>query len=91
MAQVILKYVFATMLAFLTTQAVVPSVRIAPIEVVCGAASEQQIPEEVGRLRSYVKPQQSTQNAPTYESLTGPEPDFAALFQRPPPNSSLLS
>jgi hypothetical protein len=59
MAQAILKYVFATMLAFLSTQAVVPSVRIAPIEVACGAVSAQQIPGEVGSLRSRAEPLQS--------------------------------
>ena len=82
-----MKYAFAALLALLSTQAVVPSVRVAAaIEMVCGAnlghRAEEQTPREARRIRVDV---QIRQNATAYVSRTGPEPDTAALFQRPPP------
>jgi hypothetical protein len=84
-----MKYAFAALLALLSTQAVVPSLRVAAaIEVVCCKEIEQQTPREAQRIGTEA---QVPQNAPAYASRTKPEPDTAALFQRPPPLSFLFS
>jgi hypothetical protein len=89
MARAVVKHVFAALLALLSTQAAVPSVRLAAaIEIVCCAEAEQQTPRKVWRPRSDV---QAREPAPAYVSLAQPEPDIAVLFQRPPPTPSLFS
>lgn len=89
MARAVAKYAFAALLALLSTQAVVPSVRVVTaIEIDCSTEAEQQTPREARRIRSDI---QAGQPAPTYVSRAKPEPDAAVLFQRPPPTSSLLS
>ena len=91
MARAAMKYVFAAMLAFLSTQAVVPCPRIlAAIEIVCrtGAEAEQRTPREPGRIPAV---RHRPPAAPAYASRTRPEPDAAALFQRPPPVTSLVA
>ena len=89
MARAVAKYAFAALLALLSTQAVVQSVRIVTaIEIVCSTEAEQQTPREARRIRADI---QAGQPAPTYVSRTRPEPDAAVLFQRPPPTSSLSS
>jgi hypothetical protein len=89
MARAVAKYVFAAMLALLSTQAAVPSVRVvAGIEIVWSSEAEQQTPREARRIRVDIR---AAQTAPAYVSRTGPEPDAAILFQRPPPTASLFS
>jgi hypothetical protein len=89
MARAAAKYVFAALLALLSTQAGVPSLRVVTaIEIVCSTEAEQQAPREARRIRAEV---QVRQPAATYVSRTRPEPDAALLFQRPPPASSLCS
>jgi len=88
-----MKCAFAALLALFSAQAVVPSVgAAAAIEIVCGARlehrTEHRIPLEEPRIRAGV---QIPQGAPAYVSRIRPEPDSAALFQRPPPLSSLFS
>jgi hypothetical protein len=83
------KYLFAALLALLSTQAGVPSVRaVTAIEIVCRTEAEQQVPR--GARRAQATPIQFRQPA-TYASRIRPEPDSAILFQRPPPISSLFS
>ena len=83
------KYLFAALLALLSTQAGVPSVRaVTAIEIVCRTQAEQRIPREVRRTQTHTE---FSQPANTYLSRTRPEPDAAILFQRPPPISSLFS
>jgi hypothetical protein len=89
MARAVGKYAFAALLALLSTQAVVPSVRVVPAtEIVGRSKAEQQIPREARRIRADI---QVRQLAPAYVSRTRPEPDAAFLFQRPPPATSLFS
>ncbi len=88
-----MKYAFAALLALLSTQAVVPFVRVAAaIEIVCSKETrrtdERQAPREGQRIRADVR---IRQNATAYMSRTRPEPDTAALFQRPPPLFSFFS
>jgi hypothetical protein len=88
-----MKYAFAALLALLSAQAVVPSVRVvAAIEMVCGInledRTEKHTPRDARRIRADA---QVLQSAPMYVSWTGPEPDIDVLFQRPPPRSSLFS
>jgi hypothetical protein len=90
MARAVAQYAFAALLALLSTQALVPSLRAAPgIEIVCSSEAEQRVPREVRRIRAacvQVRPP-----APPYVSRTRPEPDAVVLFQRPPPTPSLFS
>ncbi|MGA3075865.1 MAG: hypothetical protein ABSG56_19530 [Bryobacteraceae bacterium] len=89
MARAAAKYVFAALLALLSTQAGVPSVRVVTaIEIVCRTEAEQQTPREAPRPRAG---RQVRQPAATYLSRTRPEPDAAILFQRPPPTPFLFS
>jgi len=89
MARAVVKHVFAAMLALLSAQAAVPSVRIAAtIEIVCCTEAEQQTPWEQRRACANV---QVNEPAPAYVSLAQPEPDTAVLFQRPPPAPSLFA
>jgi hypothetical protein len=88
MARAVLKYAFAALLAFLSTQAVVPSPPIkAGIEFVCSTKAEQQITQEARGIRPAIRVRQT---APPYTSRTKSEPDAAVLFERPPPTFSLL-
>ena len=83
MARVIVKCVFAALLALVSAQAVVPSTRtLAPIEAVCGALRKQSIPSESTRTQRDARVQQP---APAYSSRTTPVPDIAVLLPRPPP------
>jgi len=89
MARAVVKHVFAALLALLSAQAAVPSVRFAAaIENVCCTEAEQQTPREARLTRADV---QVPKPAPAYVSLAKPEPDTAVLFQRPPPTPSLFS
>jgi hypothetical protein len=89
MARLALQYVFAALLALLSTQAVVPSVRVAAtIEIVCRSEAEQQIALETRCIPADIP---LPQPALTYVSRIRLEPDAAVLFQRPPPQSSLIS
>ena len=89
MARSALQYVFAALLALLSTRAVVPSVRIAvTIEIVCRSEAEQQIPLEAPCIWA---DEPVLQSVLTYVSRTKPEPDAAVLFQRPPPLTFLFS
>jgi hypothetical protein len=82
------RYVFAALLALLSAQAGVPSVRVVTtIEIVYRTEAEQQIPRAVRRVQARIQFRQSA----TYASRIRPEPDAAILFQRPPPISSLFS
>ncbi len=88
-----MKYAFAALITLLSTQAVVPSVRVvAAIEMVCSInledVTEKQTSRDARRIRADVEVLQS---ARPYLSRTKPEPDTAVLFQRPPPRSSLFS
>jgi hypothetical protein len=88
-----MKCAFAALLAVLSAQAVVPSVRVvAAIEIVCGAnlehRTEKQTPREARLIRADSRVRR---NAPAYVSRIRPEPDTAALFQRPPPSTSFFS
>jgi hypothetical protein len=89
MARAVAKYVFAALLALLSAQAVVPSVRVVTgIEITWRTEAHQQAPRQARRIRADV---QAALPAPAYVSRTRPEPDAAILFQRPPPFSSLCS
>jgi hypothetical protein len=89
MARAVMKYAFAALLALLSTQAVALSVRVATaIEVVYSNEAEQQAPREARRVLVNAPIRQAT---PAYVSRTRPEPYTPALFQRPPPLSSLCS
>jgi hypothetical protein len=89
MARAVLKYAFAALLAFLSTQAVVPSPSIkAGIEFVCSAKAERQVIEEGRVVRPTIRVRQT---APSYTSRAKSEPDAAVLFERPPPTFSLFS
>ena len=83
-----MKYAFAALLALLSTQAGVPSVRVvSAIEIVCCWEAEQQTPREARRIRADI---QARQPALAYVSRTRHTPDIAVLFQRPPPTPSLF-
>jgi hypothetical protein len=89
MARAAAKYAFAALLALLSTQAAVPSLRVVTaIEIVCRTEAEQQTPREARHVRADL---QAPPPAPPYLSRTKPEPDAAVLFQRPPPSTSLIS
>ena len=87
MAQAVVKYTFAVLLALLSSQAVMPPARnTAPVEFVCLPAAAQQISQQLPRLPLAVQAQQPSL---TYSSTTRPAPDLVALLQRPPPSFSL--
>jgi hypothetical protein len=93
MARAVLKYAFVALLALLSAQAAVPFVRVvASIQILCSKgtehADEKQTPQEARRIQANARVLQS---APAFVSRTRPEPDTAALFQRPPPLSFLFS
>jgi len=89
MARAVAKYVFAAMLALLSTQAAAPSVRVvAGVEIAWCTEAEQQAPREVRIIRAYTR---AAQPALAYVSPAGPKPATAVLFQRPPPALSLFS
>ena len=89
MARAAAKYAFAALLALLSTQAAVPSVRVVTaIEIVWCTEAEQQAPRQARRIRADV---QFRQPASTYASRTRPVQEAAILFQRPPPSTSLFS
>jgi hypothetical protein len=88
-----MKYAFAALLALLSTQAVVITVRAGAVfEIVWSKQTrrtdERQTPREVRQDRADVKVPRS---APAYVSRTRPEPSTSVLFQRPPPLSSFFS
>jgi hypothetical protein len=89
MARAVAKYLFTALLALLSTQAAVPSVRVvAGIEIVWSAEAEKQTPHEVRSIPAGIPVRQP---APAYASRTRPEPNIAVLFQRPPPAEFLFS
>jgi hypothetical protein len=89
MARAVAKYVFAALLALLSTQAAEPSLRVVgAAEIVWRRQAEQQAPRESRRIRPQI-PAGAT--APAYTSRTKPEPAGAVLFQRPPPTPFLFS
>ena len=89
MARAAAKYIFAALLALVSTQAVMPSVRVvAAAEIVWCAEAEQQTPREARHIRVNI---QAGRPAPAYVSRARPEPAAAVLFQRPPPETSLFS
>jgi hypothetical protein len=89
MARAVVKCVFATLLALLSTQVVAPSVRVVTaIEIVCSAEVEQQTPKATRLGQADVPVRQPV---PAYVSRTRPEPDNAVPFQRPPPRPSFFS
>jgi len=89
MARAVAKYVFAALLALLSTQAAVPSLRVVgAAEIVWCAKAEQQVPREARRIRPQIP---VGRPAPAYTSRTKPEPAGAGLFQRPPPTLFLFS
>lgn len=84
MARALLKYAFVALFALLSTQAVVPSTRVAAaIEIVCSAKTEQEMARET---RAIAPPAPVGPPAPFYVSRTRPQPEAAPLFQRPPPS-----
>ena len=88
MARAVAKYVFAALLALLSTQAA-PSLRVVgAAEIVWCAEVEQQAPREDRGIRTDSR---ATQPAPVYVSRTRTEPDAAVLYQRPPPTPLLFS
>jgi hypothetical protein len=89
MARAAVKYVFAALLALLSTQAGAPSVRVvAGIEIVWCAEAELPAPRDA---RRFLPEMQVRQPASAYVSRTKAQPDAAFLFQRPPPTASLFS
>jgi hypothetical protein len=89
MARAVTKYVFAAVLALLSTQAVVPSVRVVPaIEIVCGINLDQQTPQDAPRIQTHT---QARQPVPMYLLRVRPQLDAPNLFQRPPPRPSLFA
>jgi hypothetical protein len=79
-----MKCAFVALLALLSAQAGVPSARVVTaIEMVCANEAKEQTPQETRRSGAGVRVLQS---APAYASRIRPEPDTAALFQRPPPS-----
>jgi hypothetical protein len=89
MARAAAKYLFAALLALLSTQAVEPSVRVvAAVEIVCRSEAEQQTPSDFRRTRADLP---TRRPEPSYISQANPEPAAAFLFQRPPPSPSLFS
>ncbi|MGO4884357.1 MAG: hypothetical protein ACLP59_26580 [Bryobacteraceae bacterium] len=88
MARAVAQYVFAALLALLSAQAGLPSVRVVTaIEISYCAETVQEIPREARKRRAHVR---LPQTAPAYVSRIRPEPAAAALFQRPPPRPSLF-
>jgi len=89
MARAALHYIFAALLALLSTQAVVPVRRAdAAIEIAWCRDAEQQTPSEVLSTQPTIAARQSP---PVYASHTRLAPDAAVLFQRPPPSLSLFA
>jgi hypothetical protein len=89
MARAVTKYVFAALLAVLSTQAVVPSVRVAPaIEIVCSTRAKQRIPQNT---RNLAIARHTRPPVPAYISCARPEPSAPILIQRPPPPPSVFA
>jgi hypothetical protein len=82
MARAAVRLVFAAMLALLSMQAAVPSVRIAAAVETVWVRAEQQAPRVVRRLRKVVRVRPS---APAYQSFVASQPDIVLSFQLPPP------
>jgi len=89
MARAAAKYVFAALLALLSTQAAGSCIRVVtPVEIVWCAEADQRTPLETPRIRVQMR---AAQPALAYASQTRPQPDSAVLFQRPPPTPFLFS
>jgi hypothetical protein len=89
MARAVAKYVFAALLAMLSAQAAVPSRHLAsPAQIVWCAETEQQAAEQIQPVRVVRRERLS---AVDYTSRVSAPPDSAALFQRPPPGTSLFA
>ena len=90
MARTVAKYVFAALLALLLPQTAGPCFKVAAgVEIANSTGARQQAPREA-RLAPCLELQASQPAAPSYRSQTRPEPEIAALFQRPPPGPSLV-
>jgi len=88
MARAAAQYVFTALLALLSAQTALSSRHlVSPAEVVWCAETEQQAAEQVGP--SHVE-RRARQPIAAYVSRISPQPDAAALFQRPPPATSLF-
>ncbi len=89
MAQAVVKYVFAALLALVSTQPFVSSARLQAVaEIAWSAAAERQATQDSTGVHRQRHPLPA---APKYVSRLRPEPDSTAHFQRPPPNSSLFA
>jgi hypothetical protein len=89
MARTLSKYLFAALLALLSTQASVPSACLASVvEIVCYSQAEQKAPQTVRPTRAH---HPAPGPAPLYASHIKLEPPAAILFQRPPPGLFLFS
>jgi hypothetical protein len=89
MARAAAKYVFAALLALLSTQAAVPSVRVVTaIEIVCRTEAEQQAPREARRIRADIQ----ASGHPRLRMCRGPGPNrtppFCSSGHLPQPLSS---
>lgn len=86
MARAVAQYVFAALLALLA-QTAVPSRHVtSPAQIVWCAQAEQRTAEQVRPARFVCREQSIVE----YTSCITAPPDTAALFQRPPPATSLF-
>jgi len=88
MARAVAQYVFAALLALLSTQTALPSRHVSAREqIVWCAENERQAAEPI-------RPARVEQRAPLavggYTPHVCAPPDTAVLFQRPPPSNSLF-
>src|SRR3954452_6716388 len=89
MARAVVQYTFTALLALLSIHGVVPSAQvITPTVIIFRAEAGQQISRGIRPLHRCQRVQPL---APFYVSRIRPEPDTAALFQRPPPKFPLFS
>ncbi len=89
MTRAAVQYVFAAVLALLTTQVVVPPARVVSVvEIVCSVRTKQHAPR---KTRDIQVRERVLNSAPVYQSWRGTEPHTPALFQRPPPPIFLFS
>jgi hypothetical protein len=83
MARSVAQYVFAALLALLSAQAAMPSAHVVATGIAwCAESDQEKTSDEVQPIRAA---RRDPRPISSYRSRTKPEPEFAALFQRPPP------